>query len=618
MGKHKKNKATKNNNPSVTIITITQYSRYNTLLILKDLINLQTYKNITEWVIVNGTKDTNDGKILDGKLKELSDNNEDDYDIIIVPHKEGLTLGENRNRGNKESTGDIIVCMDDDDYYPITRVKHAVDNLIKSKRLIAGCSKLYLYDYDMNALIQSKGHGQFHSTNACMAYKKEYIKNHTYASVNCGEEPSFTNNFSEQLIQLEPEHCVYASSHNNNTFNKRELITAAFIIPDRCSFIGIDKLITDYIPVNILTRYQSIFLSTKDNENDLVFLAGSFTVNIWNPHEVCIGSPEYNLVMIASSYAKLNKKVPVYGNMLECEYDNVKYIDWKKFNFTEHYKNIVVWQLSGLATFLFFNLKGDNIIVDLYDMPHQDTLNSILRNKHKINKIVFKNKLRYLQYENYKQLELNENNSFIIPFGLNKDILNKYKMETTDKIIRDNNRFCYMTNILYYEHLDQLINFVFSTIITIEPNIKLHLYYNKTDANPEKPEEILKFITLFNQYKNNLILHINPKQEDIYKEYLYSSIYFNVSPLFTEINKAYLLESLYCGCIPLICNNDLFQECPGIQYKINETINIISIAQSIVNLINNTAEMNKLQTDCLNTNLMDNQQVFDKWTNILI
>ena len=37
--------------------------------------------------------------------------------------------------------------------------------------------------------------------------------------------------------------------------------------------------------------------------------------------------------------------------------NNIKYIDWKKFNCTEHYKNIVVWQLSGLETFLFFNLK---------------------------------------------------------------------------------------------------------------------------------------------------------------------------------------------------------------------------------------------------------------------
>jgi glycosyltransferase involved in cell wall biosynthesis len=49
--------------------------------------------------------------------------------------KNGLTLGDNRNRGNQVVTGDIIVCMDDDDYYPPTRISHAVEELNKSNFL---------------------------------------------------------------------------------------------------------------------------------------------------------------------------------------------------------------------------------------------------------------------------------------------------------------------------------------------------------------------------------------------------------------------------------------------------------------------------------------------------
>ena len=48
--KHKNNQLINNNQPTVSIITISQLKRFNCLEIARDLIKEQTYKNIFEWV----------------------------------------------------------------------------------------------------------------------------------------------------------------------------------------------------------------------------------------------------------------------------------------------------------------------------------------------------------------------------------------------------------------------------------------------------------------------------------------------------------------------------------------------------------------------------------------
>ena len=42
---------------------------------------------------------------------------------------EKMTLGAKRNYMHRFARGDIIVYMDDDDYYPPTRISHAVETL---------------------------------------------------------------------------------------------------------------------------------------------------------------------------------------------------------------------------------------------------------------------------------------------------------------------------------------------------------------------------------------------------------------------------------------------------------------------------------------------------------
>jgi hypothetical protein len=216
------------NTTPVSLLTITQLARNKCLQNLFEFIQAQTYKNILEWVIVEGSKtekaaEKNEEFIRKELItKELI--TKMPFPIKYIAYTEGAKLSDLRNRGNAACDGAIIVCMDDDDYYPPKRVETAVAKLIHSNKQIAGCSYAYMYNYTLDKLYKFKSFGKNHSTNNCLAYKKEYLLTHKHAAgLDRGEEMSFTDNFTAPMIQLDSEDCIVISCHQTNTFDKTPL-----------------------------------------------------------------------------------------------------------------------------------------------------------------------------------------------------------------------------------------------------------------------------------------------------------------------------------------------------------------------------------------------------------
>jgi glycosyltransferase involved in cell wall biosynthesis len=148
-----------NKNPTVSIVTITQLKRFSCMEVLKDMIKGQTYQNIIEWVIVEGSPNELDLDENALNIQKLKDDPEFKVPIIYLEKKPGEKLGALRNKGNSACSGEITVVMDDDDYYPAERVKHAVEKLVGSNLLIAGCSDMYIYDYTLEKLFKFKKFG---------------------------------------------------------------------------------------------------------------------------------------------------------------------------------------------------------------------------------------------------------------------------------------------------------------------------------------------------------------------------------------------------------------------------------------------------------------------------
>jgi glycosyltransferase involved in cell wall biosynthesis len=379
----------------VSIITISQLIRFECLLNLYELIKLQKYKNIIEWVIVEGSHSEEDGEKNKENINKLLQIHSENIGSkikkmkIVYVEYTGLLLSDLRNLGNNKCSGDIIVCMDDDDYYPRERVSHAVDTLIKSSYLIAGCSSLYMYEYSMSKLYKFSRFHKNHSTNNCMAFKREYLLNHKHTEgLTMAEESSFTNNFTEPMVQLNPLKCTIASSHNMNTFNKRELCVMGsigihhYLNEANCSSI------TDYIPSERFTKMKNLFYKEEKSPYDIIYFCGGFGKK-WNPTDDALDNPEKDLVCLCEIAANTGRKIAVYANIFEnITYNNVDYKKWNLFEFNHQYNTVILWRSYGLICCLPYALKSK---FTLFNVVYEDfTTNANAEHMYKV----------YNKYEN--------------------------------------------------------------------------------------------------------------------------------------------------------------------------------------------------------------------------
>ena len=165
-------------------------------------------------------------------------------ELIFIWSEDKMTLGEKRNRLNSEATGDIIVAMDDDDFYFPTRVMDAVKALTANPSVsLAGASEVYMFFTDTKEIWKAGPYFQGHATNGTMTWTKEYASKHKYdETVAFAEEKSFLENYKNPLVQLNPKTVMLVISHSDNTFDKTELRT-----PENKLLVKTSLLMVDFI-----------------------------------------------------------------------------------------------------------------------------------------------------------------------------------------------------------------------------------------------------------------------------------------------------------------------------------------------------------------------------------
>lgn len=150
------------------------------------------------------------------------------------------TIAQKRNFLNAQASGEIIVAFDDDDYYPPTRVSHAVARLTASGLALAGSTLLLMWFPKActdNALFLLGPFGANHSCNGAFAYTRAYAQSHRYdESRKSGEEPAFTCNFTEPMVQLDPIQTMLAIAHAHNTVPKHDASLARYRLPNPDQF----------------------------------------------------------------------------------------------------------------------------------------------------------------------------------------------------------------------------------------------------------------------------------------------------------------------------------------------------------------------------------------------
>ena len=135
-----------------------------------------------------------------------------------------MPIGFKRNLLCSEAKGDILINMDDDDFYPSQRISHAVEKLSKKEAYIAGSSHCYFYE-KKRGISEYGPITSYHASAGTFAFYKEYLdKNKFDDNAEFGEELLFTHHFTNPLIQLDPFKTILIMCHNSNTFDKNKIL----------------------------------------------------------------------------------------------------------------------------------------------------------------------------------------------------------------------------------------------------------------------------------------------------------------------------------------------------------------------------------------------------------
>jgi glycosyltransferase involved in cell wall biosynthesis len=569
--------------PTVSLVTISQKKRFSCLEILRDLIQAQTYTNILEWVIVEGSKTEEDALSNENAIKTL----ESKVPIVYIPRTDGAKLGELRNRGNNTCKGDITVVMDDDDYYPPQRVEHAVDKLSKTKAEIAGCSAMYIYDYFLEGLYKFNEFGPNHSTNNCMAWKKEYLKKNKHDSdKDSAEESSFTFNFKEPMVQLDPEKTIVVSSHDGNTYNKREiLIGGTHKVNQTVAQIHLPG--TKYIKEPYFSRYKAIFYKEYDSPYDITYFTGGFS-GAWDPKDRKLGGSEQAVVHLSNEWVKQGKSVVVYGQIPESTVDGVVYKDWKTFPFEARHKVLILWRMFGLLCAAPFPIKADHIWHDTHDNLSGGIFPDVwMKSKKKVQKIFFKSEYHRSEFEKNTAEPLKDSMCVILPNGIRTESF----LQNRDKVQRNPYRFCYCS--CYTRGLANILQHMWPIIHQIEPRAELHVYYGMNGVRDENFKKGMQMLLS----QPGVMDHGRQPMEYIVREKYLSSFHLYITETTGEIDCISIRESLATGAIPLISNFGVFKHRDGIHFDLVDQKSFATIAMQILELFKKQDLLEKLRQD---------------------
>ena len=196
------------NLPKVSLATPTGNRRTLFSMAIHNWENTIYNKNLIEWVILD-----------DGK-EELSDIIPTDKNIkyVKLDIENRLPIGEKRNKLVELCSHDIILFMDDDDYYSPDHVLSRVKTLLKYKSKgvqCVGCKEIAGYhlleDYSM-----STSNGNRFVTESSLGFYRSFWEERKFELVKHSEFRSFLEYRQHQVIALPYQFVTIALTHGDN------------------------------------------------------------------------------------------------------------------------------------------------------------------------------------------------------------------------------------------------------------------------------------------------------------------------------------------------------------------------------------------------------------------
>jgi len=221
--------------PNISILTPTFNRKRFLPLMINNIINFDYSKDKIEWNIL-------DSFIYQNKSGEKLFKNKDEIDkledllkirINYNYYDKPLSIGQKRNILSEMSCHDILINMDDDDFYLPSYLKHSVEVLLNDNKDVVGClDMLFVYpekEFKTSYIKCVQNYKLYDESTLCM--RKKHWRKYKYIDTSRGEGNKIGNNTSKCGI-TKVNNCVISTCWSENTINKDYFLRYPIILKD--------------------------------------------------------------------------------------------------------------------------------------------------------------------------------------------------------------------------------------------------------------------------------------------------------------------------------------------------------------------------------------------------
>ena len=222
--------------PNISVVTPT-YNRPHMLKLILYNYKTTTYpKDKMEWIIVDDgeKKLINDQTIIENLKK---------HNIKYIELNKKLNIGEKRNLGVEHCSNDIVVFVDDDDYYPPESITLRVIQLLNSGKGCVGCSTIACFHINKFISIINVPPPHFgleeRLSEATFCFYKKFWESGKFSNESLGcEAREFIKDRNQEFLEISWECVIISLLHSRNTSSKITYVDE----PNGCHFGWSDEL----------------------------------------------------------------------------------------------------------------------------------------------------------------------------------------------------------------------------------------------------------------------------------------------------------------------------------------------------------------------------------------
>ncbi len=265
---------------------------YNAEKYLKECLDSVVNQTLTDIEVVC----VNDGS-TDGSLRILKEyKNKDSRFILIDKKNEGV--GKARNDGINKSSGEFIVFMDSDDFYPDNHVLKSLYDAVKNNNVLVACGEFSEYDgeqvfqkysgvyekylFKQDGIIDYKDFQFDYGYIRCI-YNAKFLKDNNlcFPEYIRFQDPPFyckTMLLAKKFYALHKNCYVYRVSHKQIQWNKVKIFGVLSGLNDNLKLANKYnlKILKEICKYRLLVEYYEFFNNNLDFRNRILFIKNLF------------------------------------------------------------------------------------------------------------------------------------------------------------------------------------------------------------------------------------------------------------------------------------------------------------------------------------------------------